>query len=721
MATVKGAVRLFTGKWYFEIVIQGDGMLQVGAVASGFVADSARNKGVGDDSFSWALDGCRMVTKHNRLQHSLGRHPWKDGDIVGCMLDCDASTISFTVDGQLVRDLRDTGDTNALFVGIPCSGGICPALSLEPDNAVQVIFDAEGLSFLPEGYKPLSNPGPTTRCVQKYFCMPQESQSPTTKVEAYPLLSTFACDAALVTAISGLLDLTTQPLFSWRSLLSSHRSVLVSMNIIDESKKFESVYLRALLLVRCSTLIQEVLPFVPFLGGVDYGCDGLLGPLAACVSRLKPLFLPFVGFEWMTRCISSTNGVGEPIKLTINRRKASLGRHASDALTSSVFGQIFSLIGDKPSPTFCTSKRLWTVVFAGEGADDVGGPYRESIADICDELMSESLPLFVPSPNQSVNHGESRDRFVCNSSFGSAYALSMFFFLGKIIGGCLRSGEPLALYLPSAVWKRLVGETPTTDDLDSLDRNCVQSLAYFSECAQKKSLTDEELREVYDGNFVTNESNGREVELFPGGSRIGANMANLALYVKMVLHHRLNVESSEQWDALIAGFHRVVPLHYVALLRWDELERLVCGRPDFVVDELRQSVRFEGLLPDDRRVLFLWQVLAEFTRHERALFARFVSGRERLPPSVRLKLMPSVPSENEDLQLPNASTCFFWLSIPNYSTLDVMKKKLQYAIHYCLDIDADFRVRDTDEDVQPLLTHTEEEEEGEFEDYSHLL
>jgi hypothetical protein len=49
--------------------------------------------------------------------------------------------------------------------------------------------------------------------------------------------------------------------------------------------------------------------------------------------------------------------------------------------------------------------------------------------------------------------------------------------------------------------------------------------------------------------------------------------------------------------------------------------------------------RSKGHFPGtDVRVQQLWQVLGEFSPQERALFMRFVSGRERLPVSTRLQV-----------------------------------------------------------------------------------
>jgi len=35
----------------------------------------------------------------------------------------------------------------------------------------------------------------------------------------------------------------------------------------------------------------------------------------------------------------------------------------------------------------------------GEGSQDAGGPFRESLVNMCDELQSDALPLLIKSPN----------------------------------------------------------------------------------------------------------------------------------------------------------------------------------------------------------------------------------------------------------------------------------------------------------------------------------
>ena len=47
------------------------------------------------------------------------------------------------------------------------------------------------------------------------------------------------------------------------------------------------------------------------------------------------------------------------------------------------------------SSSHASGGRAWSVEFVGEGSTDAGGPYNESITQMCEELMSSALPLFI--------------------------------------------------------------------------------------------------------------------------------------------------------------------------------------------------------------------------------------------------------------------------------------------------------------------------------------
>jgi hypothetical protein len=87
-----------------------------------------------------------------------------------------------------------------------------------------------------------------------------------------------------------------------------------------------------------------------------------------------------------------------------------------------------------------------------------------------------------------------------------------------------------------------------------------------------------------------------------------------------------------------------------------------------------------------------WQIMHGFSVKEKELLLRFVWGRSRLPLSQQdftQKFEIMTCHINNDNVLPLAHTCFFQLELPRYTTIEIMKAKLLYAITSCIEVDMD--------------------------------
>jgi hypothetical protein len=145
----------------------------------------------------------------------------------------------------------------------------------------------------------------------------------------------------------------------------------------------------------------------------------------------------------------------------------------------------------------------------------------------------------------------------------------------------------------------------------------------------------------------------------------------------------------------------VLPIQLFPLFTASEAEALVSGSSTVDVAQLRECTEYEGgLTADDPLIRSFWRVLEGFNTNERTSFLRFVWARSRMPSSAqdlpmnfKIQIMHSAGADgNPDEFLPHAQTCFFSLSLPRYSSEDILRTKLLYAIHNSPNMDADVRM-----------------------------
>ena len=400
--------------------------------------------------------------------------------------------------------------------------------------------------------------------------------------------------------------------------------------------------------------------------------------------------------------------------LPINRIKAvpailATVSNESKRMKRSVFGQLYAELMKWPDYAFRRAycgkghggqKRAFKLKLIGEGVEDYGGPYRQAFEVVCDELQCDTewpiskraclLPLFIPCPNRYSGVGDGRDKYVLNPSARSASLLRRFEFLGKLMGIAVRHGLQLGLNLPILFWRNLVGLPITRKHLEEIDTAFVRDLKTIESAtaANFNDLigTDRKFQVVLsDGNVVGADDSPT------------LTYENAKEYIKFALDTRIK-ECETQMTALKKGLAAVLPIEHFSLFTAEELEILFCGRTGFDVELLKSITEYEGVEASDQHVKWLWEVLEEMSLEDRIAFLKFVWARSRMPSksemstAFRLQQPSGGAAEKPDNYLPCAQTCFFILSLPRYSSKEILRKKLLQAID-CTLMDADVRLR----------------------------
>jgi hypothetical protein len=122
---------------------------------------------------------------------------------------------------------------------------------------------------------------------------------------------------------------------------------------------------------------------------------------------------------------------------------------------------------------------------------------------------------------------------VLSPNKNSSHDLSLYEFLGILMGVCIRTGAHLNLDLPQFVWKQLVGQKITHEDLIEIDIGFWKLLSFM--LSANKKLYEESIFETWSLTL----SDESLVELRDGGKEERVSYEDRIEYIKQVLYMRM--------------------------------------------------------------------------------------------------------------------------------------------------------------------------------------
>ncbi|KAF7892018.1 hypothetical protein EAF00_008320 [Botryotinia globosa] len=183
---------------------------------------------------------------------------------------------------------------------------------------------------------------------------------------------------------------------------------------------------------------------------------------------------------------------------------------------------------------------------------------------------------------------------------------------------------------------------------------------------------------------------GYAIDLLPDGSSISVTIDNVDLYLEKVIDMTLGSGVQKQIDAFREGFTQVFPYSALRAFTPDELVMLF-GRveEDWSLETLTDSIKADhGFHMDSKSVKNLLQTMSELSLPDRRDFLQFTTGSPKLPiggfksltPMFTVVCKPSEPPYSSDDYLPSVMTCVNYLKLPDYTDLDVMRRRMSTAI-----------------------------------------
>ncbi|XP_060862971.1 E3 ubiquitin-protein ligase TRIP12 isoform X1 [Metopolophium dirhodum] len=405
---------------------------------------------------------------------------------------------------------------------------------------------------------------------------------------------------------------------------------------------------------------------------------------------------------------NNTNGdMHDRVAPRLDRRKRSVTR-------SNILSQAEAVISEN-----ATSRALLEIQYE----DEVGtglGPTLEFYALVSKELQKADLELWNnPSKSESDSYVYSSEGLYPNPLSRTSKLphqvkmKSKFKFLGKFMAKAIMDSRLLDLPLSITMYRWLLGHENylTLGDLSYIVPEIYKTLSQLHQLVLEKrlilidnSLNDEQKTEkikkiTLDGcpvedlglNFTL--PGHASIELRKNGLNIDVTIDNLEKYIQLVCHWFLREGVSKQMESLREGFESVFSLKRLGQLFYpEELEAIFCGHTNTTknwdVRMLSESCRLDhGYTGNSRAIGFLFKILSEYDYQQQRDFLRFVTGAPRLPVGGFKSLSPALTivrrifddSDNPDDYLPSVMTCVNYLKLPDYSSIDLMRKKLQLA------------------------------------------
>ncbi|GLD92749.1 hypothetical protein PINS_up001328 [Pythium insidiosum] len=354
-------------------------------------------------------------------------------------------------------------------------------------------------------------------------------------------------------------------------------------------------------------------------------------------------------------------------------------------------------------------KAILDVVFAGEkgyGSGVTASFYSATAQALLSAVVRDpSLRYWIPGQEDPSVEGENSVIRHPNGLFPFPHRdphqklVDRFRMMGRLAGKALMDGRLFPLPLSTHFIQLVLGERLSGQYLSSIFsshgrilRN-LKSAAHEIQCGKTAatiSVDGLQLEDWLAAASLTFIDPLSQEALRPGGDDEDVTTTNLVEYVDTVERLWLGDGIRAQVNAFRDGIGDVLPVQKLKLLNVSELLALLCGHADidWNAESLLKTMKLaHGYTKDSPPVRFFVEALEAMPVRERRDFLLYATGCPNLPAGGFAALRPPfevvrriVDSDNVDQSLPFARTCTNTLHLPAYSSLDVLKERLHYAI-----------------------------------------
>ncbi|XP_021116719.1 E3 ISG15--protein ligase HERC5-like isoform X2 [Heterocephalus glaber] len=311
---------------------------------------------------------------------------------------------------------------------------------------------------------------------------------------------------------------------------------------------------------------------------------------------------------------------------------------------------------------------LWkalVVEFIKEIRPESGGVTSEFFHCIFEEMTQPKYGMFMYPEEGSYMW------FPVNPKFENRY-----FLFGMLCGLSLFNSNIVNIPFPLALYKKLLDQKPSLEDLKELSPVLGKSL--------QEILNDEadDLEELDIYFSIPWDQN--DVDLIPDGISVPVEQTNKKDYVYKCIDYIFNISIKAVYEEFHKGFYRVFDQEIIKCFQPEELMTAVIGSTDYNWEDFEKNSKYEqGYYISHPTILMFWKAFHKLTLGEKKKFLLFLTGCDRLHiRGIQSRgIVFRCPETSSEKDYPRSLTCHSILYLPKYSTMERMEEALHIAIN----------------------------------------
>lgn len=366
-----------------------------------------------------------------------------------------------------------------------------------------------------------------------------------------------------------------------------------------------------------------------------------------------------------------TQNSSSSLCLTIDRQKGHDYRNGINNLEQNSMIAQFSNEHIRNPNNFRNPERPFHIRYKNEQGVDAGGLMRDFFTELITDIKTPRVGLFIQTPNGRNHEGNYQDCIVPSPAPEISKSDKYYQSIGALIAIAIRTEmKQPDLIFPPFFWHFIITGKLKIDDIYEIDKSYKDVTSNLLHMASE--MTEEEFENSMSSISILN-IRGNPIM---NSSSIRLSKSNCERFIAICNETRVN-ELINPLSKIKSGFWQNLNIQPPPFVTPSLIELMACGNRIITAEDLIAAITIR-YIPQEQKDYF-FEVIRRMTNDERKKLLLFSTGLNSL--TSRGLTVDFLGSDDHRNRLPTASTCFFSLHLPSFSSADRMYNAFIIAIN----------------------------------------